>query len=196
MANGAGPSPRAELEILTPSFDAPEPERADLEQTAARSYELLDAVAAALRSQIAMEQAGREEHEEMVRASKARETQLKRTLATIETRANAEEKREQRGRGSGERKGARRVEWTPSPGKLAEMWEVVLAYGREHARFTQTQLADSTPGLSPEALRKGLVVFREHELVRVAGKVRGGGNAWALMPEAEERGAGLWHAST
>lgn len=51
--------------------------------------------------------------------------------------------------------------------------------------MTAAWVANQTPGLSPEAVAKGFHVLREREVVRIAGKVRGGGTAFALMPEGD-----------
>lgn len=57
--------------------------------------------------------------------------------------------------------------------------------GDVHA-ITAGWLAENTDGLSPETARRGLLVLRDREVVRVAGSGKGGGVLYALMPEGSD----------
>lgn len=71
--------------------------------------------------------------------------------------------------------------WTISQAKVQEVWDLIR---RQPGDFKPTDLREQ--GASGEAVRRSLVVLREQELIRVAGKLRGGGRLYALMPGAAE----------
>lgn len=69
--------------------------------------------------------------------------------------------------------------WTVSEAKI----EKVLAGLREYGPCTAAHLSREIEKLSPETARRALETLRERELARIAGKTRGGGTQYALMPE-------------
>lgn len=61
-----------------------------------------------------------------------------------------------------------------------------VAPQRQGGMVTPTQLSDVTDGISGETVRRAFEVLRQRELIRAAGNTRGGGQLYALMPEADD----------
>lgn len=172
LMNGSAPA------VVGVAFDALE----------ASTNALVGSVSAELRAQIHAEQTTRAELERQARASLERERQMTRALHALEKettpRATAAELPE---KGRARPKASRSRDWKPSPEKLAKVWQAIVAYSRENPKgFSCGGVAKATPGISPEVVMKSMPIFREHELVRPSGKVRGGGIKWRLMPGAAE----------
>lgn len=77
---------------------------------------------------------------------------------------------------------AKKGGWTPSEERLKSLFELFLA---EPEPISPTQLAAKSEGLGVETASKGAKILRERELLRAAGKLRGGGTLFAPMPGAE-----------
>lgn len=155
-----------------------------LDMLGVRTGAFIDSVATELREQIAKEQAGRAQYERLVEESKARERQMVKALAGLEG-SRVTEAKPQPKRPGARIKSARRNDWTPSREKLIAVWHAVVDFAGENPDgFSVGGVAKATPGLSPEVVMKSMLIFRDHELVRPAGKVRGGGIKWRLQPGA------------
>ena len=153
-----------------------------LDMLGVRTSAFIDSVATELREQIAKERAGRVQYEQLVEESKARERQMVKALAGLEGSRVTEPKPVPQRPGT-RIKSARKHDWTPSREKLIAVWHAVVSFADEHPDgFSAGGVAKATPGLSPEVVMKSMVIFRDHELVRPAGKVRGGGIKWRLQP--------------
>ena len=74
--------------------------------------------------------------------------------------------------------------WQISEAKIQEVWNIVRAIDDE--TFTTNSVATAQPGLSQESARRALDILRERQLIRLAGKARGGGKLLAIMPGAED----------
>jgi hypothetical protein len=146
----------------------------------ARTGAFIDSVATDLRSQIAKERASRVQYERLVEESKARERQMVKALAGLEGSRVTEAKPQRPGTA---RSTKQRRAWTPSRDKLITVWQAVVSFAEEHPDgFSAGGVAKANPGISPEVALKSMAIFREYELVRPAGKVRGGGIKWKLQP--------------
>jgi hypothetical protein len=157
-----------------------------LDMLGVRTGAFIDSVATELREQIAKERTSRVQYERLVEESKARERQMVKALAGLEGSRVTEAKPQPQRPGVKRRdRGARGRDWQPSPEKLIAVWHAVVSFADEHPDgFSVGAVAKATPGMSPEVVMKSMKVFREHELVRPAGKVRGGGIKWRLQPGA------------
>jgi hypothetical protein len=165
------------------SLGGPSSRALPLDMLGARTDAFIDAVAAELREQVARERTSRVEYERLVEESKARERQMVKALAGLEGTRLTEPKPQPLRPGTRPRKPSRNHDWQPSPEKLIAVWHAVVSFAEEHPDgFSCGAVAKATPGLSPEAVMKSMAIFRDHELVRPAGKVRGGGIKWRLQP--------------
>lgn len=163
----------ASLEAVIPSLP--------LDMLGVRTGQYIESVKTELREKIEQERSSRVEHERLVAESKERERQLVRALAGLE--GTRPEPKPQPLRPGVRKKGSRAHDWQPSGEKLIAVWHAVVEYAEDHPDgFSVGAVAGATPGLSPEAVMKCMAIFRAHELVRPAGKVRGGGIKWKLQP--------------
>lgn len=144
------------------------------------------------------------EHLERSRATRERITDELRELLLVEERlhdAMAEQLAEAKARRDGYRRALEQLtgeprkkpgpkkatpnagDWVVSDAKIAEVWELVR---KRDDQFTAASVSKDVAGLSPETARRALNTLRERELIRAAGKVRGGGIGLAVMPGAGE----------
>jgi hypothetical protein len=72
-------------------------------------------------------------------------------------------------------------EWTVSEAKIQEVVNIMRGTGEP---MTAASLGKHD-GLSPESARRALLHLRDREVVRFVRKGRGGGDLFALMPDAE-----------
>jgi hypothetical protein len=78
--------------------------------------------------------------------------------------------------------------WAPSEDKIDMVWQAIReASAQGPDPITQTTLVGELP-MGADTVRKAFEVLRERELIRVAGRARGGGKLWALMPASPDEG--------
>lgn len=157
-----------------PAFVAPVPELASQRHA-------LDKMIRELGELIAEERANRVAAERAVLDSKERERRLLRALAALEGETTMQVAR----KASGPR-GGKIGDWHISDKKCDDVFEkfcaLVMSTGKP---TTPTMLAHANPGLSPESSRRALDRLRGEERVRLAGKTRGGGRLFDLMPDTK-----------
>lgn len=136
-----------------------------------------------LREAIEAEQLGRAEYERLVSDSRVREDRLKRSLKALEGagggKAEAPERRKSH------------ATWSPSEKNIERVWTAFRAlYADRGEALTKTEvgahMSEQGNGTSSVTLAKVFDILRERELVRPAGRTRGGGTRWAPMPRDEE----------
>lgn len=81
-------------------------------------------------------------------------------------------------------------DWNISEDKVQQVWDRIQELMGPGDTFTGADIGKQTPGLSGEAVRRGMILLRERELLRKAGSGRGGATFYALMPNATEANDG------
>lgn len=132
-----------------------------------------EALISQLRALVAQEETNREEAERIVNESRLRQRRYERALSTLEGPSPKPAPKRDKN------------DWTISAEKVESVYRRFVEVREQYPdkQVTASLLSSQTPGLSPETARRALLELREQERVRVAGKVRGGGTHFDLMPE-------------
>jgi hypothetical protein len=73
--------------------------------------------------------------------------------------------------------------WTVSEETVQKVWDAIKV---KTEPFTKTQISKEVH-VSSDTINKAVNVLRERELLRITGKVRGGGKSYLPMPDAVEQ---------
>lgn len=147
-----------------------------VEEHVARARVTRERVIAELRDLLTDEQRIHDDLAEQLAAARTRRDGYQRALREL----TGEPKRATTSKPKSSKDGS----WVISDKKIATVWESVR---HRTDTFTAANVAEGTPGLSPESARRALHVLRERELLRAAGTGRGGGTLLAVMPGAGEQ---------
>lgn len=124
--------------------------------------------------------------EALLDESKQRERRLAKVISDLTGESATTAKKQQQSAADRDKH-----DWTPSEERIEAIKRAFFEFAEQQgdgAPFTQTEVArfmkESNRGVSSETIAKAVVILRDREVLRAAGKTRGGGTLWAPMRAA------------